>query len=100
MKQMGEMLLRQEPFEEIVMGNTALVRALELGMMLDCAETIVLGAFTRTESRGAHFRTDHLNRDDEEWLKHILIYRQTDNSPRVEFLPVRITKWTPQVRVY
>jgi len=80
--------------------NTSLVRALELGMMLDCAETIVLGALTRTESRGAHFRTDCLHRDDEQWLKHILMYRQPDAGPRIEYLPVRITQWLPQVRVY
>ena len=80
--------------------NTSLVRALELDFMLDCAETIALGALTRTESRGAHFRTDCLNRDDEHWLKHILIYHRHDGPPQLEFLPVRITQWEPQVRVY
>ncbi len=80
--------------------NTSLVQALELGMMLDCAETIVFGAITRTESRGAHFRTDHIQRDDEHWLKHILIYRNQDGPPRLDYLPVRITRWEPQVRVY
>ncbi len=80
--------------------NTSLVQALELGMMLDCAETIVCGAMTRTESRGAHFRTDCIQRDDENWLKHILMYYNPDGVPRVDFLPVRITRWKPQVRVY
>jgi len=80
--------------------NTSLTRALELGMMLDCAETIVLGALTRTESRGAHFRTDYISRDDEDWLQHILIYRGPDGIQCIEYLPVRITRWTPQVRVY
>ncbi|MEC4674879.1 MAG: FAD-binding protein [Nitrospirota bacterium] len=80
--------------------NTSLVRLLELGMMLDCAETIVLGALIRKESRGAHFRTDYLHRDDEDWLKHILLYNQEEGPPQVDFLPVRITQWTPQVRLY
>ena len=80
--------------------NTSLVRALELDFMLDCAETIALGALTRTESRGAHFRTDCLHRDDEHWLKHILIYHRPDGPPELDFLPVRITQWEPQVRVY
>ena len=80
--------------------NTSLVRALELGMMLDCAETIVLGALTRKESRGAHFRTDYLHRDDEDWLKHIILYYQEGGPPQVDFLPVSITQWTPQVRLY
>ncbi len=80
--------------------NTSLIQALELGMMLDCAETIILGALTRTESRGAHFRTDYIARDDEDWLKHILINRDSDGTPRITYVPVRITQWTPQARVY
>ncbi|MCH7614262.1 MAG: FAD-binding protein [Nitrospinae bacterium] len=80
--------------------NTSLVQALELGMMLDCAQTIVRGAMIRTESRGAHFRTDCIQRDDENWLKHILMYHNPEGSPRVDYLPVRITQWKPQVRVY
>ena len=80
--------------------NTSLTRILELGMMLDCAETIVFGALTRTESRGAHFRTDYISRDDDGWLKHILINRGLDGAPRIEYLPVKITQWTPQARVY
>ncbi len=80
--------------------NTSLTRALELGMMLDCAETIIEGALKRTESRGAHFRTDYISRDDETWLKHILIHRGQDGMPRIEYLPVRITQWTPEARVY
>ena len=80
--------------------NTSLIRALELDFMLDCAETIALGALTRTESRGAHFRTDCLHRDDDHWLKHILIHHRPGGPPQLDFLPVRITRWEPQVRVY
>lgn len=80
--------------------NTSLTRTLELGMMLDCAETIALGALTRTESRGAHFRTDFISRDDEDWLTHILISRKSDGTQNIEYLPVKITQWKPQVRVY
>ena len=80
--------------------NTGVMAVLELGFMLDCAEAIIAGARTRTESRGAHFRTDYLDRDDEEWLKHILLYHRLDQEPAIDFLPVRITQWQPQVRVY
>ena len=45
--------------------------ALELSFMLDNAEAIVIGAIERKESRGAQFRTDFPERNDEEWLKHI-----------------------------
>lgn len=80
--------------------NTGLIRALELGFMLDCAETIVRSALLRRESRGAHFRTDYLHRDDVQWLKHILLYHQPDGSSRVAYLPVRLTRWEPKVRTY
>ena len=80
--------------------NTGLISALELRFMLDCAETIITGALTRKESRGAHFRTDYLERDDEHWLKHILLYHNPDGPPRMEYLPVCITQWEPQTRVY
>jgi len=80
--------------------NTGLMAALELGFMLDCAETIIRGGLLRKESRGAHFRTDYIERDDEQWLKHILLYHQKDGSPREDYLPVRITQWEPQTRVY
>ncbi|MGB5052822.1 MAG: FAD-binding protein, partial [Nitrospirales bacterium] len=80
--------------------NTGLIAALELGFMLDCAEAIIVGALTRQESRGAHFRTDYLDRDDEHWLKHVLLYHRPDGPPHVDYLPVRITQWQPQIRVY
>ena len=80
--------------------NTGLIAALELDFMLDCAEAIIVGALTRQESRGAHFRTDYLDRDDEHWLKHVLLYHRPDAPPDVDYLPVRITQWQPQIRVY
>ena len=80
--------------------NTGVIAVLELRFMLDCAETIIVGALTRKESRGAHFRTDYLERDDEHWLKHILQYPSQNGTPEVDYLPVRITQWEPQTRVY
>ncbi len=56
--------------------NQDVLGAIELGYMLDCAETIVLAAIERKESRGAQFRTDYPERDDAEWLKHINISAQ------------------------
>ena len=60
--------------------NTNLVFTLELGFMLDCAESIALSAIERKESRGAHTREDFPERDDENWLKHILV-SQTEDGP-------------------
>ena len=79
--------------------NTDLIFTLELGFMLDCAESIVLGGIERKESRGAHSRTDYPNRDDENWLKHVLVTR-TEDGPEVSHLPVTITKWQPEERKY
>ena len=79
--------------------NTDLFAVLELDYMLDLAEVICAAALFRTESRGAHFRTDYPQRDDANWLKHTLVYRE-EAAPRVETLPVTITRWQPQQRSY
>ena len=79
--------------------NTDLVFALELGLMLDCAETIVVSALERKESRGAQSRTDYTQRDDENWLRHILV-TDSDQGPQVSYVPVVITQWQPEARVY
>lgn len=79
--------------------NTDLVFTLELGFMLDCAETIAASALARQESRGAHFRTDFPKRDDQNWLKHVLCY-YTPEGPRIDYLPVTITRWPPAERTY
>ena len=80
--------------------NTELEAALELGFMLDVAESIVQSALRRTESRGAHQRTDFPARDDQKFLAHSLVRRNADGAPRVEYMPVKITRWAPGERVY
>ena len=80
--------------------NTELEAALELGFMLDVAESIVRCALHRTESRGAHQRIDFPARDDQQFLMHSLIYRDPDGTSRVEYSPVKITRWPPGERVY
>ena len=79
--------------------NTDLVFALELGYMLDCGEAIAVTALERKESRGAQARTDYPTRDDENWLKHITVTRG-EVGPELGYLPVTITKWTPEERKY
>jgi succinate dehydrogenase / fumarate reductase flavoprotein subunit len=80
--------------------NQDVIGAIELGYMLDCAEAIVVGAIERKESRGAQFRTDFPERNDDEWLKHIDITANGDDVPTVSYSPVTITKWEPQERTY
>src|SRR2546429_518410 len=79
--------------------NTELTAVLELDLMLDVAATIAHSARNRHESRGAHSRTDFPQRDDANFLKHTLAFR-TDGAPRIDYLPVKITKWQPAERKY
>ena len=80
--------------------NTNLLFAFELGFMLDTAETICVSALARKESRGAHYRTDMPDRDDENWMKHILVQNTGEDMPSVDFSPVTVTRWEPQIRSY
>ncbi len=79
--------------------NTDLVFALELGFMLDCSQAIAASALDRKDSRGAQSRTDYSQRDDENWMKHVVVTRG-DSGPEISYLPVSITKWTPEERKY
>ena len=80
--------------------NQDVLGAIELGYMLDCAETIVLAAIERKESRGAQFRTDYPERNDAEWLKHIDVHDRRDGAPEISYSPVTITQWQPEERKY
>ncbi|WP_354698698.1 Succinate dehydrogenase flavoprotein subunit [Paraconexibacter sp. AEG42_29] len=84
--------------------NQDVLGAIELGYMLDAAETCVLAAIERKESRGAQFRTDYPERNDEVWQKHIntTIADVTDPDalPEITYSPVTITQWQPEERKY
>jgi fumarate reductase flavoprotein subunit len=96
----------QQRFEDIALDdrthtfNTELQSALELGFMLDVAESILQCGAARRESRGAHQRIDYPARDDQNFLAHSLVYRNPDGTARVQYAPVRITRWPPGERVY
>jgi succinate dehydrogenase / fumarate reductase flavoprotein subunit len=80
--------------------NQDVLGAIELGYMLEVAESTVVAAIERKESRGAQFRTDFPERNDDEWLKHIDITRNGDDTPEISYSPVTITKWQPEERKY
>jgi succinate dehydrogenase / fumarate reductase flavoprotein subunit len=67
--------------------------------MLDCAEATVMAALERKESRGAQFRIDYPERNDDEWLKHITV-SQNGDAPAIDYSPVTITRWQPEERKY
>ncbi len=79
--------------------NQDLLGAIELGYMIDNAECTCIAALERKESRGAQYRTDYPERNDEEWLKHIDL-QKTDDGPELSYSEVTITQWQPEARTY
>ena len=81
--------------------NTDVLNAIEADHLLALSEVIAAGALARTESRGAHARTDHPKRDDDDWLKHTLAVQNGD-GPELHYKPVNIDweKYPPQQRKY
>ena len=84
--------------------NTELVEMLELAHLLEFSECIVAGALAREESRGVHARRDFPMRDDANWMRHTLAYRQPDGRPRLDYKPVRYgpdgPRFKPEERKY
>lgn len=85
--------------DQSVKYNTELIEAIELGFLLDNAEQLVHAALNRTESRGAHSREDYQERDDDQWLKHTLVYFE-DGEIRIDYKPVTLGRYKPMPRVY
>jgi succinate dehydrogenase / fumarate reductase flavoprotein subunit len=79
--------------------NQDILAAIELGYMLDNAECCCVAALERKESRGAQYRTDFPERNDEEWLKHIDV-RGGEDGPELSYSEVTITQWEPEERKY
>ena len=84
--------------------NTDLLEAIELGFLLDLAEVLVVSALARNESRGGHFREDYPNRDDVNFMRHTMAYRELDaeGQPRIrlDYKPVVETRYKPMERKY
>ena len=79
--------------------NTELYEIIELGNMLKMAEIIATTALARQESRGGHYRTDFPKRDDQEFLKHSLVY-QSEDGMEIKSKKVIVTKYQPKERTY
>lgn len=80
--------------------NTELVEAIELGYLLEVSEATVHSALNRRESRGAHAREDYPERDDKNWLKHTLVFKQGDGKVCFRYKPVVLGKFEPKARTY
>jgi len=79
--------------------NSNLMNTIELENLLTLAESMIVAALAREESRGGHSRRDFTVRDDEKWLKHTLI-TLTDEGPKLTYKDVTINKWKPVERKY
>ena len=80
--------------------NSDLLEAVELGFLLELAEVLVIGAQARNESRGGHFREDYPTRDDVNFMRHTMAYREPDGSIRLDYKPVVQTRYQPMERKY
>jgi fumarate reductase flavoprotein subunit len=80
--------------------NTEWLTAIELRNMLEVAQAIAHSALERRESRGSHQRLDYDKRDDVNFLKHSLACWRSGEVPRIDYMPVTITKSSPRARVY
>ncbi|RPI18403.1 MAG: succinate dehydrogenase flavoprotein subunit [Ignavibacteriae bacterium] len=110
-KELGEALVKIRELKERycnasiqdkgVIFNMDLMEAIELENMLELAETIVVSAAVRTESRGAHSREDFPKRDDVNWMKHTFIWKPEDGKDsEIKYKPVTITRYKPMERKY
>jgi succinate dehydrogenase / fumarate reductase flavoprotein subunit len=84
--------------------NTDLLEAVELGFLIELAEVLVVSALARNESRGGHFREDYATRDDVNFMRHTMAYRQVGDdgseSIRLDYKPVVQTRYRPMERKY
>jgi succinate dehydrogenase / fumarate reductase flavoprotein subunit len=84
--------------------NTDLLEAVELGNLLDLAEVMAISALARKESRGGHYREDYPNRDDVNFMRHTMAYREVaadgTESVRLDYKPVVQTRYQPMERKY
>jgi succinate dehydrogenase / fumarate reductase flavoprotein subunit len=82
--------------------NTARIEALEMQNLFEVAEATAITANERKESRGAHARDDHPERDDDNWLKHSIYYSETKEVSKrdVNYRPKTVQAFQPMVRSY
>lgn len=104
---MGKIHELKERYQRITLGdksrfaNRTYAFANQFGAMLDVAAVITKGALLRDESRGAHFKSEFPNRDDEHWLKTTLATHDPNSwEPKISYEPVDLRHLKPIHRDY
>ena len=99
---LGERMARTEVKDKSKVFNTARIEALELDNLYEAARATMVSAEARNETRGAHDREDFHSRDDVNWLKHTLWYREGDrlDYKPVNLKPLTVESFEPKARVY
>ncbi|ACQ94084.1 fumarate reductase, flavoprotein subunit [Tolumonas auensis DSM 9187] len=101
LKELKERYKRVRVADKSSVFNTDWLYTIELGFLLDVAESVAHSAIQRKESRGSHQRIDgYEERDDVNYLKHSLAFRNENGAPTIEYSDVKITKSQPAKRVY
>jgi succinate dehydrogenase / fumarate reductase flavoprotein subunit len=102
MKEVAARAARSEIRDKSRTFNTARVEALELDNLVETAVASLVSAEARRESRGSHDRADYPKRDDANWIKHTLWYKEgnrLDYKP-VHTRPLSVETFEPKARVY
>jgi succinate dehydrogenase / fumarate reductase, flavoprotein subunit len=103
---LDKLMALREPMDHVTVDepslqwNVGLVAALELFNLADQAVVIAHSAYARTESRGAHAREDHKKRDDTDWLKHTVAWKDENWNVRFAYRPVRLNPLSNDVQAF